>query len=578
MPFASFVPSLGQWLAPFAIPTVAIAMLGIACSGGEVPPPFTAEELGASSDDLPSLRGPDGDATDLEIIVFTSPSPAVAGQARFGGTLRVAWTGPVWRLDPVTTNFFTVASEYHSAAVGSHIFESLFRSTADGAVEPVLVDTWSTSPDGLTYTFNLRPGLTFHDSSPLTSDDVRLSLDRWKGTGSTQAAIVRKFAPSRWLQIPNDETVIVTLQEPLPSFIDLLGQPQLTPYVMPRTHALREPRRTVKDVIGTGPYALAGWKQGESVTVERFRDYAARTEPTNGFAGEQVAWIDRITWVDVNDPALQTTSLLTGTVDVIDGADLSAYGRFSDDPSVDVLLGRPGLRSVAYLNPASETFLDVRARLAAQAAIDVEAVMSALGDPELWSLCAAVYWCGTELDVRDGGELYGGGDVARARELLGEADYDGETVIVLGPGDTAWTSPLVPVVVDGLRAAGFLVEEVAPDFQTYGGLIQTSSNYQVLIGWYGHWAGGSPLTDPTISTSSRFVGEDDDLFDLRSRYALETDPSKRLEIVREINRLRFERATAVMLGTFDYMLPVTSGLKGLDLFGFPYYANAWLER
>ncbi len=554
-----------------------LGVLGLACSGGEVTSPFTAASLGATSDDLPPLSGPDVDRDDLEMIVFTSPTPALPGQPRFGGTLRVAWTGPVIRLDPVTTNFFTIASEYHSAAVGSHVFESLFRWNERGGVEPVLVDTWSISSDGLSYTFNLRRGLTFHDASPVTSEDVRLSLDRWKSTGSTQAGIVRKFAPSRWLKVPDEHTVVATLQEPLPSFIDLLGQPHLIPYVMPRSQALRQPRRTVKEVIGTGPYAEAGWKFGESVTVERFRDYSARTEPTSGYTGEQIAWIDRITWVDINDPALQVAALQTGSVDVIDGADLSGYGLLRDDPVVDVMLGRPGNRSVVYLNPATAPFRDVRARLSAQAAIDVRAAMSAMGDSELWSTCAAVYWCGGLLDIRDGSDLYGG-DAGRAEAMLTDSDYDGETVIVLGPSDTAWTSPLVPVVADALRAAGFSVEEMSTDYQTFGGLIQSITNYHAIIGWYGHWAGGSPLTDPTLSGANRFVVEDDDLINLRDRYALETAASKRIEIVGQINRLRFERATTVLLGTFVHMLPITSDLKGVGFFALPYYGNAWLER
>ena len=181
------------------------------------------------------------------------------------------------------------------------------------------------------------------------------------------------------------------------------------------------------------------------------------------------------------------------------------------------------------------------------------------------------------LDVRDGGELYGG-DTGRARALLADSDYDGETVIVLGPSDSAWTSPLVGVVAEGLRAAGFSVEEMVVDYQTFGGLIQSITNYHVIVGWYGHWAGGSPLTDPTLSGANRFVVDDDDLIALRNRYALEPDDSVRLEIVREINRLRLERATTVLLGVFDHMLPITDDLKGVGLFALPYYGNAWLER
>ncbi len=561
-----------------ALIAAAVAVLAAACSGAPPAPPFDPADLGPSSEDLPALGGPERGAVRLEIIVYTSPTPAAPGEPRYGGELRVAWTGPVIRLDPVTTNFYTVASEYHSAAVGSHLFESLLRWDEHGAARPSLVESWSVSADGLSYTFRLREGLAFHDASPVTSEDVRMSLDRWKATGSTQSSIVRKFAPSSWLQTPTEDTLVATLQRPLPSFIDLLAAPHLSPYVMPRSQALRQPRRTVRELVGTGPYAFAAWRPGESVEIDRFRDYSPRPEPTSGYSGAQTAWIDRISWVDVPDPELQMAALLTGDVDVVDGADLSAFGELSDDPGVKVMRARPGIRAVAYLNPAAPVFQDERGRLAAQAAVDAGAAMEAMGDPELWSLCPAVYWCGTGLDVRDGAELYGGAGPERARELLSGSPYGGETIVVLGAADSAWTAPLVGPVADGLEAAGFSVERLPTDYRTLGGLLQRSGNYQVLIGWYPHWAGGSPLTDPTLSTSSRLVAEDLDLVELRNRYALESDSEARLGIVREINRLRLERATAVLLGTFDHVLPVTADLRGVALFALPHYANAWLER
>ena len=556
-----------------------MAFTSVACSDTAPPlPPFEPEELGPSSEDLPALTGPERGAVELEIVIYTSPTPAAPGQPRYGGELRVAWTGPVIRLDPVTTDFWTTASEYHSAAVGSHLFESLFRWDESGIATPSLIDAWSVSADGLRYTFSLREGLNFHDASPVTSNDLRLSLDRWRGTGSTQSSIVRKFAPSFWLEPDGDLTLIASLQQPLPSFIDLLSAPYMSPYVMPASQALREPRETVKDLVGTGPYAFAGWRPGERVEIERYREYSPHPGATSGYTGGQIAWIDRIVWANVPGADTQTAALLSSTVDVIDGVDLSAFGTLSDDPQIQLLRREPGLRSVAYLNPASPIFLEEGTRLAAQAAIDVEAAMTALGDPELWELCPAVYWCGGELDVRDGEELYGGAGPERGRALLSDSGYEGQTVVVLGASDSAWTAPLVGPVADDLEAAGFSVERLSTDYLTFGGLLRRSGNYQVLIGWYGHWSGGSPLTDPTLSTSSRFVAEYLELVELRNRFALEIDADARLAIAREINRLRFERATAVLLGTFEHVLPVTADLQGVSLFALPHYTNAWLER
>lgn len=564
----------------FAIAMVGAALaFAAACGQGEVTPPFSREDLGASSADLPPLGEPSSGDIQLEMIMLTSPTPARAGQARHGGTLRVAWTGPVIRLDPVTTDYSTFASEYHAAAVGSHLFESLLRWDEDGAAQPSLAESWKVSPDGLSYSFELRRGVSFHDAAPLTARAVSLSLDRWKLTGSTQASIVRKFTPNNWLESPDDFTVVASLQQPMPSFIDLLSQPHLSPYVMTEEHAFRQARRPVRDLVGTGPYALAAWRSGESVTIERFRDHVPRTEPASGYAGGQAAWLDRITWVNVPDPDLQLAALLAGEVDVVDGADLTSYGRLLDDQTVRVLRGRPGgNRSVVYLSPASGVFADPLARRAASAAIDVDAAMGSMADEELWSLCPSVYFCGEPPYVRTGEEHYGGLGSESAADLLARSEYGGETVIVLGPSDHPWTAPLVPVVAGALRSAGFRVEEVSADYLTFGGLLRRSGNYTALIGWYGHWAGGSPLTDPTLRPSGRLAPELDSLIELRNRYAIEPDAELRTDLIGEINRLRLEMATAVLLGTFDHMLPVTRDLRGVGLFALPYYGNAWLDR
>ena len=81
-------------------------------------------------------------------------------------------------LDPIASSLYIVDS-----MVWSTVYETLVTTTVDGDIEPMLATEWEVSEDGLTYTFTLREGVTFHDGAELTADDVVFSLERAKTEG-----------------------------------------------------------------------------------------------------------------------------------------------------------------------------------------------------------------------------------------------------------------------------------------------------------------------------------------------------------------------------------------------------------
>jgi peptide/nickel transport system substrate-binding protein len=97
--------------------------------------------------------------------------------------------------------------------VYANIFEGLTRFAPDGSVIPGLAESWDISEDGLTYTFNLREGVTFHDGSAMTAEDVVFSLDRARAEDSTNAQ-KPLFAGIESVEAVDDTTVVVTLTAP----------------------------------------------------------------------------------------------------------------------------------------------------------------------------------------------------------------------------------------------------------------------------------------------------------------------------------------------------------------------------
>src|SRR6056297_511728 len=107
--------------------------------------------------------------------------------------------------------------------VYANVFEGLTRFGPDGSVNPGLASDWTISDDGTVYTFTLRSGVTFHDGTSMTADDVVFTLDRARAEGSTnaQAALFANIVSAEAL---DDTTVQVTLDGPDGAFLfDMAG-------------------------------------------------------------------------------------------------------------------------------------------------------------------------------------------------------------------------------------------------------------------------------------------------------------------------------------------------------------------
>src|SRR5678815_4629103 len=120
----------------------------------------------------------------------------------------------------------------------SYVFDGLTRFTPEARVEPALAERWTISPDGLTYTFHLRRGVTFHDGTAFTAKQVVRTFERalnpaTKGGRAEPLVPIKgaaEFAAGKaksisGLDAPNDTTVVITLAEPLAAFPKLLAMP-----------------------------------------------------------------------------------------------------------------------------------------------------------------------------------------------------------------------------------------------------------------------------------------------------------------------------------------------------------------
>ena len=244
-----------------------------------------------------------------------------------------------------------------------NIYETLTKINQDGSVSPLLAESWEVSPDLKTYTFKLRRGVQFHNGEPFNAHTVKFAFDRAAGEKSTNKD-KRTFAALS-TQVVDEYTVVLLNKEVDPDFLFLMGQ---------ATAIITEPKSADTNVtkpVGTGPYVLAGWNKGASITLSQYP------------AHRQAAAIKlkRATFKFISDPAAQTAALLSGDLDVF--VRVPAYrslAQFKANPRFQVIVSGSRAKTILAMNNARKPLDDVRVRRAISAAVDRKAVIEGAVD------------------------------------------------------------------------------------------------------------------------------------------------------------------------------------------------------
>src|SRR5690606_31272043 len=146
-----------------------------------------------------------------------------------------------------------------------NIYEGLVTRTQDNKIDERLAASYEISPDGLTYTFLLNEGITFHDGSALTSADVVASYETVRTDASVQGNA--EFAGVAAITAPDAQTVLITLTKPAQNFLFNLTGPAGLVFKNGDTTDLKTAEN------GTGPFTLERWTKAHSITFARYDEY-----------------------------------------------------------------------------------------------------------------------------------------------------------------------------------------------------------------------------------------------------------------------------------------------------------------
>jgi peptide/nickel transport system substrate-binding protein len=366
-----------------------------------------------------------------------------------GGHLKVALQGDLSDVD------LHMTTHYVSRVALLNVYEMLFALGEDLSVKPMLVDSWTVSPDGLVYTLTLRRGVKFHGGKAMDSKDVVYTLKKMQDKGCRSAEFKRLM---KEIAAPEPSTVRITLTAPSAAFLATLANLICPAVVYPDGEAERQGGKITRPV-GTGPFEFVEWKKDSYLRMKRFRDYAADPRPASGLTGKKEALVETVDFIPIVDPSVRSAAVERGDVDIAIELSAEDVARLKKTAGV-VVTAKPSvsfqdLRFGFKRGPFKD---NVKLRQAVGHALNkdeiAKAITTGLGSPAPAGIPPGTPFFGT-VHAQD---PYGKGNVARAKALLAEAGYKGEEIILsahLVPDQIAQAA----VVMQGqLKAAGMNVK------------------------------------------------------------------------------------------------------------------------
>jgi peptide/nickel transport system substrate-binding protein len=378
-----------------------------------------------------------------------SPDPTSAGAPDPDATLTIAAT-----LEPSNLDIRHTDGAALDQALVDNVYEGLVSRDQENTVVPRLASDFQVSDDGLTYTFTLRDGVTFHDGSALTADDVVTSLTTAKDDATVQGN--GELASVASIAAPDATTVVITLTEPNSNFLfTLTGRAGLIVKSGDTTDLQTKAN-------GTGPFTVSQWAQGQSLVLARSDSYWGAQ------AGVAAVVLDYIP-----DQTAAANAALAGEVDVTLELDPEFRTQIEDSGLFAIETGKTTDKGLLAFNNAVAPLNDEKVREALRLAIDHDALIEALGGvgtplggpiPELDP--------GYE-DLTDVAPF----DPERAKELLAEAGQENLELTLTIP--SFYNATIPTFLVSAFNDIGVTLKVESVEFPAWLQDVYTNKDYQL---------------------------------------------------------------------------------------------------
>jgi peptide/nickel transport system substrate-binding protein len=410
------------------------------------------------------------------------------------------------------------------------------------------------------------------------------SIKRWASRDSFGSFLAKRVAD---YATPDTKTFVIKLNQPFGAMLEALGKPSSNvPFIMPARIAATPASEQIKEHIGSGPYKFlqSEYKPGERVVYVKNEKYKPRPEPPNGTTGGKQVFVDRVEWIIIRDPQTQFNALVAGEVDIVEQPTFEQYPALKSTKGVYLVDAQPaGLQYIFRFNHKHPPFDNVKIRQAAMVALGQEEHLRAqVGVPGMYKFCKSMFPCGTPY-ASDNTSFYTGvADPKKAAQMLREAGYKGEPVVLMRPTDLASVAKLPLVAKQQLEAAGFKVDMQQMDWATLV-VRRAKKDPPSAGGWNAFmtaWTAAdiqNPLTMAMMNTTGDegWFGwqEDKQIEELKVKFAEADSEAERKKLAEQLQLRAIETASHVPLGQYNNPAAVRENISGIVPAGAQVYWN-----
>ena len=480
----------------------------------------------------------------------------------------IAGLDPIWSTQTAARNH------------GYLVFDTLFATDADLRIRPQMAEGMAV--DGLVSTIRLRPGLLFHDNTPVLARDCVASIRRWASRDPMGRLLM---AATVELTAPDDRTIRFRFSRPFPSLGYTLGKLSTPlPFMMPERLAATPAITQVTEAVGSGPFRFVQdeWVQGSHLAYARFDGYLPRDEPPSGTAGGKKVNVDRVVWTIMPDNNTAASALQTGAADWFEWPPQDLMPLLERSPGIRTQqFDRLGFITVGRMNQLRPPFSNPKVRQAFATAVDQRTFMeAAVGDPQFFRECRSFLPCGSPWSAEQATQI--GGGLERGRRLLAESGYDGSKAVVLSTNDNTTLSGCAAVAFDLMQKLGMQAELVDTDV---AGLMRrrVSQEPTGAGGWsfFVTTSGALGASNPADFAWLQANGtsgppgwpKDDVLQDLLGRFADTTTDDERRAVASSIEEQAARSLPFVPLGQYQQPTAYRSNVSNLVPAGAPVFWN-----
>jgi len=419
------------------------------------------------------------------LVALAALVAAPAAPAAEPSTLRIASA-----FDPQTMDPHALALLYHGR-IAYQVYESLVGRDASFRLEPALALRWE-AVGPTRWRFHLRPGVRFHDGSPLTVDDVVFSIGRALGRHSQRAFVLKGVQRA---EPAGPMAVDLVLDAPDAVLPEKLHEVPIMNRAWSERHGVqqaqdfngREETYAARHANGTGPYRLQAYEPDRQTVLRRHADWWGRDDPRNG-------QVDEIRFLSIQNDATRLAALASGEADLVLDPPFQDVARLRRDPRWR-LLGASDLgQQYLAFDQASDTlrdgdaggrnpFRDRRVRQAVWHALNIELIIDKVlrgqAEPAAGFLSPLMDGVAAAPPVRLRH------DPARARALLAEAGYPNGFDVTLDCVNVAWRQAVCQAAAAMLTQVGIRTAlRVSPASQFFPKLTQATISL-AEFGWSG---------------------------------------------------------------------------------------------